>query len=449
MRIIIVGGGQVGYALCSALSADHDVFVVDGDPEVASRFAQVDTQFVQGSGTNPDVLRQAQAENCDLFIACTLLDEVNIVACSIGSQLGAHDTVCFVSKQDFVRPPGGADSLREHFGINRVIWPEAQLAAAIERIIMAPGAVDAGVFAGGKVRFLEFKLEADSPFVDRAVAEADLPYGVVAIAVKKGDSTLIPHGSTRLSAGDKVALMGTDTAMESLRPRLSPGATASASQVVTIIGGGDVGHRLAQRLDAAADIQLTVIERDRTRGELLAASLSQSLVLQGDGTDLQLLESEEIGRSDVMVSVIDNDERNLLASLLGRQLGVRQVITRVSKPSNLRLFELVGIDVALSARGTAVASVVHQITGGRSSLLAVLEQGQAKVIELIVPPGYPEVTLKEVNTPAESIVGVILRGDDAIVPRGTDQLLPGDRLLVCCTESAAVSVRDTFSTVPS
>ena len=388
-------------------------------------------------------------ERCDLFIACTLLDEVNIVACSIGDQLGARDTVCFVSKQDFVQPPGGADSLREHFGINRVIWPEAQLAAAIERIIMAPGAIDAGAFAGGKVRLLEFKLEVDSPFVDKVVAEAGLPYGVLAIAMKKGDATLIPRGSTRLSAGNKVALMGTELAMDELLPRLFPEAKTSASHVVTIIGGGDVGHRLAQRLDAAPNIQLTVIEREKAQGELLAASLSRSLVLQGDGTDLQLLESEEIGRSDVMVSVIDNDERNLLASLLGRQLGVRKVITRVSKPSNLRLFELVGIDVALSARGAAVASVVHQITGGRSSLLAVLEQGQAQVIELIVPHGYPEVTLKEVNTPAESIVGVILRGDDAIVPSGADRVSPGDRLLVCCTESAAVSVRDTFSTVPS
>ena len=145
-----------------------------------------------------------------------------------------------------------------------------------------------------------------------------------------------------------------------------------------------------------------------------------------------------------MVSVIDNDERNLLACLVGRQLGVRQVITRVSKPSNLRLFELVGIDVALSARDAAVASVVHQIDGGRSSLLAVLEQGQARVIELVVPPDHPEAALMDLNTPVDSIVAAILRGDDVIVPSGADRILHGDRLLVCCTEAAARAVRDTF-----
>lgn len=423
--------------------------MVDSDADVAGRFALVESQFVQGSGTNPEVLRLAEAESCDLFIACTGLDEVNIVACSIGSQLGAHETVCFVSKQDFIRPPGGADSLREHFGINRVIWPEAQLAAAIERIIMAPGAIDAGVFADGKVRLLEFKLQSDSPFVGKLISAAGLPPGVVAVAVKRGESIAIPRGGTRLEAGDKVALMGTGAAMETLGPGLSPEDATNASQVVTIIGGGDVGHRLAQRLDAASNIELRVIERDTSRGELLAASLRRGLVLQGDGTDLQLLESEEIGRSDVMVSVIDNDERNLLACLLGRQLGVSQVITRVSKPSNLRLFELVGIDVALSARGAAVASVVHQIDGGRSSLLAVLEQGQARVMELVVPAGLPTTPLKDLNTPTDSIVAAILRGDDVIVPSGTDRILHGDHLLVCCTEAAARSVRDTFAPVSS
>ena len=314
---------------------------------------------------------------------------------------------------------------------------------------MAPDAIDAGVFADGKVRLLEFKLRPDSPFVDKSVAEASLPTGVVAVAVKRGDALTIPRGGTRFEAGDKVALMGAGDAMEALRPRLSPDGARTKSQVVTIIGGGDVGYRLAQRLDAASNIELRVIERDQSRGELLAASLRRGLVLQGDGTDIELLESEEIGRSDVMVSVIDNDERNLLACLVGRQLGVRKVITRVSKPPNLRLFELVGIDVALSARGAAVASVVHQIDGGRSSLLAVLEQGQARVIELVVPPDQPESALMDLNTPTESIVAAILRGDEVIVPRGTDRILSGDRLLVCCTEAASRSVRDTFIPVSS
>ena len=218
--------------------------------------------------------------------------------------------------------------------------------------------------------------------------------------------------------------------------------------MVTIIGGGDVGLRLAQHLESAPGVQLCVVEHDHARGEMLAATLGKTLILEGDGTDLSLLESEEIGRSDVLVSVINNDERNLLACLIGRQLGVGSVITRVSTPANLRLFELVGIDVALSARGAAVASVVHQIDGGRSSLLAVLEEGQAKVIEVTVPDRFRETALRDIGMPNEAIVGSIVRGSEVIVPRGEDSIQPGDHLLVCATGTSAEEIRELFTARP-
>ena len=233
--------------------------------------------------------------------------------------------------------------------------------------------------------------------------------------------------------------------MQLVQPLVTGDAASRSTQLVTIIGGGDVGFRLAQLLDKNPRIELRVIERDTRRGELLAATLRRALVLNGDGTDLELLESEEIGRSDVLVSVIDNDERNLFASLLGRQLGVRKIITRVSRMANLRLFERVGIDVALSARGAAVASLVHQIQGGRANLLAVLEEGQATVVELIVPANYRARPLLEIGAPSQSIVGAILRGDEVIVPRGSDELRPNDRLLVFATEHSVARVRDYFA----
>jgi trk system potassium uptake protein TrkA len=192
-------------------------------------------------------------------------------------------------------------------------------------------------------------------------------------------------------------------------------------------------------------VQLRIIERDQARGEMLAARLENALVLNGDGTDLALLESEDIGRSDVLISVIDNDEKNLLTSLLGRQLGVRRLITRVSKPANLRLFERVGVDVAISARGAAVASVLHQIEGGQASLLAVLEEGEGRILQLEVPPAYDSHTLKDLGLPRDSIVAAILRNERAIVPRGTDALRSGDRLIVFSTRAAADQVRTFFS----
>ena len=125
MHVIIIGGGDIGYALAKALALEHDVSVVDANPARGGRFGHLDVEFIHGSGTNPEVLRQAGVERNDLLIAATRLDEVNIVACSIASQLGSGRTICFVTKEDFLRPPGGVDSLREHFGIGQVVWPEA------------------------------------------------------------------------------------------------------------------------------------------------------------------------------------------------------------------------------------------------------------------------------------------------------------------------------------
>jgi trk system potassium uptake protein TrkA len=188
-----------------------------------------------------------------------------------------------------------------------------------------------------------------------------------------------------------------------------------------------------------------LIERDPNRGQAIAARLKRGLVLQGDGTDLELLQGEDVGHCDVLVSVIDNDERNLFASLLARQIGVRRVITRVSRAANLRLFERVGIDVAISARGAAVASVLHHIQGGATRLLAVVEQGAGRILELDVPATYTPRALSDLAAPVNSIVGAIVRGSRALVPRGADRIEPGDRLIVFTTYAGADRVRDYFT----
>jgi trk system potassium uptake protein len=443
MRIIVIGGGEVGYGLSQALAARHEVIVIDHAPAAGDRFESLDVEFLMGSGTSAELLKRAGIDTANVFIACTGLDEVNIVACGMANQLGSPQTVCFVSREDFLSLSGQREELAL-FGINRVVWPEAQLAEDIERLVASPGAIDAETFEGGAVRLLEYRLETGSPLTDGTLTALNLPSGSLVAAVRRGDHFFIPRGDTHLTPGDKVIVMGTPEAMAEVQRRVSP-AAAGDRQVVTIVGGGDVGLRLAERLDSLRHVQLRIIERDQARGEMLAARLENALVLNGDGTDLALLESEDIGRSDVLISVIDNDEKNLLTSLLGRQLGVRRLITRVSKPANLRLFERVGVDVAISARGAAVASVLHQIEGGQASLLAVLEEGEGRILQLEVPPAYDSHTLKDLGLPRDSIVAAILRNERAIVPRGTDALRSGDRLIVFSTRAAADQVRTFFS----
>ena len=445
MRVIVVGGGEIGFALAQSLStSDHEVFVIDHLPEVGARFEPLNVQFVVGTGTSAEILEHAAIQRADVLVACTGLDEVNIVSCAIARQLGAPRTFCFVSREDFVELQDHQGLA--HFGIDRVVWPEAQLAADIERIIGVPGALDAEAFAEGAVQLVEYRLEAESSIPGRRIADLHLPHGSLIVAVRRGDSVFIPRGDSELQVGDRAVIMGTPEALQEVRRRLTS-VTESRRQRVTIIGGGDVGLRLAERLERSGSFEGIIIERNEARGAMLAARRRRTLVLTGDGTDLELLESEDIARSDVLVSVIDNDERNLFASLLGRQLGIRRIITRVGRHANLRLFERVGIDVAISARGAAVASVLHQIRGGSTRLLAVVEQGAGRVLELDVPAGYTPRTLRELAAPLNSIVGAIVRGSQAIVPRGTDRIQPGDRLIVFTTYGEADRVRDYFTNV--
>ena len=444
MRVVIVGGGEIGFALAQGLSTHNEVFVVDHKSEIADRFEPLDVQFVLGTGTSREALGRARADRADVFVACTGLDEVNIVSCAVARQLANPRTICFVSREDFL--PSGEGRGLAGFGIDRVVWPEEQLAEEIERIIRVPGALDAETFADGAIRLVEYRLEPDSPFIGR-IGDLHLPQNSLIVAVRRGDDFFIPRGGSVLEARDKILVMGGPDALRDVRHRMT-GAAEPDRQRVTIIGGGDVGLQLAERLERSLEgIELTLIERDLARGEFIASRLKHTLVLNGDGTDLELLESEDVGRSDVLVGVIDNDEKNLLSSLLARQLGVRRIITRVSRRTNLRLFERVGIDIAISARGAAVASVLHQIQGDPTRLLAVVEEGAGRILELDVPAAYSPRVLRDLAPPLNSIIGAIVRQSRAFVPRGTDRVEPGDRLIVFTTYAAADQVRDYFTRV--
>jgi trk/ktr system potassium uptake protein len=443
MQIVIVGGGEIGLGLSRTLAPRHDVVVVDHAAVIADRFAALDVQVLIGNGTNPDILQQAGVATCDFLIAATGMDEVNVLAALIARRIGSPKTICLTSRADLLQPFGGRDLLREHVGVDRVVWPEGELAENIGRIVAVPGALDAETFAQGRVALLEYRLEAGSPLLASPLASVALPPGVLIVAKRRDDRVVIPDGTTRLQAGDKVFVMGLAAAVAEARRLFH--ARAPTHQRVTIIGGGDVGLLLAQRLDANPDVDVCVIERDHARGEVIAARLRRAMVLNGDGTDVELLQSEDVGGSDVAVSVVDCDERNLLTSLLCRQLGVRRVIARVTRPANLRLFERMGVDVALSARGAAIAAIAHHIEGGPWSLLAVLEEGQAQVIEVPVPAGYPPTPLRAIAGLQGAIVGAVLRDDAVVVPGGDEAIRGGDRLLIVTTGCDAEALRRQFS----
>lgn len=443
MRIIIAGGGEIGYQLASRLTRDHDVVVVVQEAEALNRFERLDLQATDGNPTHPDTLRRLGLSAGDTFIACSESDEANIIACLGAKRLGGPRTFCFVTKEEYYRSLCGDEGTGSLIDIDQVIWPQQMLAEEIARVVLVPRAIDVEFFAGGRVLLLEYRLRENSPLVGRPLSQLKLPTGVLAVAVSDGERLAIPSGQTVFRGGQKVVFMGEDRALLKLQHGFIPDADQKIRDV-TVIGGGTVGLTLAKLLLQREKLNLKIIEISSRRCERLAAELPSALILNGDGTDLELFEAEQLHRSDVLVSVTTNDEKNLLATLLAKQLQVPKIITRVDRPGNLRLFESVGIDVPLNMRFTAVETVLNSLRRTDVQLRATVEHGKADVLELVVPDSFAETSLKEMPTIEGAIIGAIVRRQEVIVPHGEDVVRPGDRLFVFSMDEAADKVRNYF-----
>ena len=438
MNVVIVGGGEIGYLIAESLHRSHGVTVVDQDLGREEAFSHLDVQFIQGNGTDPDDLRNAGVQHAKAFIACTDNDDINVLACLAAKGLGARQTLAFVSRQRYIdafKREGAFESVG--LLIDRVLWPQRLLARQIADIVRVPRAVDSAQFADGRIALLEYALRQGDPFLNEPLATLDLPEGVLAVGTIRGEQFSIPTGLTVFEPGDRVVFMGTTERMRAVQRMFAP---TMRSQKVVIVGGGNVGFMVAEYLEPF-HYDITVIEEDDERCEKLAQWLPNVLVLKGDGTDLDLLEQERVEDADVMVAVTDDDGRNLLVSLLAKQLGIPKVITRVGRPRNRRAFMRVGIDSPLTPRAVAVQEVLNWLKLDEVEHLATIED-YAEVTEAVYPANGGGGRVMDLNTPDTMLIGAIERGRKVIVPNGTTVVEPGDHLFLVTTPGEVDAVED-------
>lgn len=441
MRIVIGGRDEVARRLGETLAGKHEVVFVVAS-EAAQSFDHIDALVVRGDLDTSEALEKAGIASCDTFVACSRYDERNIVACLIARRLGAKRTICFMFQRARLTRADDAQ-VAESIGIDMVVRPGLQLAHEIVRIVTVPGALDVQLFAGGRVRLLQHSVEDGAPITRAAIRDIRLPEGVVLVMGRRADQMFIPKGDTRFAAGDRVTAMGTARGLD----RLTSGFLWSEGRGVdvrsaTIVGGGTVGLAVARGLSAER-WRVRVIEADRQRAERIAP-LVDGFVIHGDGSDLGLLEQEQVQDDSVLVAVTSNDEKNLLVSLVAKSLGIPRIVTRAESLANERLFEHVGIDVVRSARGAAIDSVLRTLDSGRRELLAELEHGDAEVLDLVIPEDVAPVQLANIHQPVFAIIGAIVRGTEVIIPTGRDTLKPGDHILVFCRSEEEEAVRELF-----
>ena len=443
MKIIIYGATEVGCLLATEFFEDHDITIIDREENRTEQFDKLDISFVQGNASDLEVLKCAEIRSADIFIACTPLDEVNIVACLAAKRYGKVRTICFVSKEEYKNTltyEKNDDYFTDVF-IDYIIWPEELLTQEIFRIVTVAHALDVENFADGKARLLEYKVKENLSIVGQKIKDVGFTQDTLIVGITRNGQLFIPNGETEIQIDDKLIFMGTSHSLDILAGTFFHENEYVKS--VAIIGGGNVGLMLAKSLESMK-IKTKIIEKNLDRCHCMSEELSNTLILNGDGTDLKLLDEEDIGSCDVVISVTNNDERNLLCSLLAKQLGVKRVIARVSKVLNIPLFEKVGIDIAISAKNSALNEVRNNLQENDVDILATVEQGQGEVLEIGVLPEFNGKKVMELRFPCRAIIGVIERKKTVIIPTGLTEIKAGDVLIIFTKAEDAQAIKEFF-----
>lgn len=427
MKIVILGAGQVGSTLAESLASEqNDITVVDIDP-VPLRDLQdrLDLRTVHGSASHPETLIESGIEDADMLIAVTQSDEINLVACRIAAQLYNVPTKIariraggFLSRPELMQEGG--------FNVDHAICPEAVLTDYIKRLIEFPEALQVLEFGHGRVTMVVVRAIKGGLLVGHPLK--DLPRhipGVDArvVAIFRGDQSIIPDGDTVILHGDEVfCLASTDEirhVMRELRKMDKP------VKRVMIAGGGNIGIRLAQALEG--EYQVKIIERYKQRAEVLANQLHSALVLQGDATDEELLESEHIEDMDLFLALTNDDENNIMSALLARRMGARRVVSLINRRAYADLLQSGQIDIALSPAQATLGKLLQHIR--RADVVAVhsLRRGAAEALELVAHGDAKSSKvigkrIEEINLPRDATIGAIVRAqtgaqlDDADAP---------------------------------
>ncbi len=445
MNILIYGATELGYMVALRLYQEHSITLVADIERLPDRFNNLDLSFVSGNGADVDTLEQAEIHRNDLFIACARLDEANIVACWTVKKIVDIETICFVRTMELYRTLVSPKQNRyqTRYDIDTVIWPEQLLTQDIFRIISVPDAIDVEYFAEGRAKLFEYRIKEDSLLRDKRVMDCAFPGDVLIVGITRDHNLFIPDGSTTIQVDDKVIFMGTGPALDKLAANIFQASNRIKTAV--LIGGGSVGFMLAQMLEQAG-IKVKLIEQNQGRCNFLADNLKKSLILHGDGTDLELLEGESIGDADVTVSITNNDEKNLLCSLLVKQLGrEKRIITRVSNTRTAQLFERVGVDVVVSPRESALTELLNRVQARDVDILALVEGGQGEVLLVTLPPDFEDTRVIDLNFEAQAIIGIVKRGRRLLIPRGDTVLKAGDQLKIFTMAEDAEAVKTLFA----
>lgn len=451
MRIVIMGGGRVGFVIADQLTKEgHDIVLVDNDKEVVQQLSDsLDIMVMCGNGAALDVQRAADVAHSDLLIAVTPSDELNMVCCVLAKKLGCPNTICRVRNPEYSEQ---AYLMSQEMGLSMIINPEWMAAREMFRLMQIPGFLKRDSFAKGRVEIVELIIKEGSPFAGATLMELPkrLNLRILVCAIERDGEALIPSGNVRLQIDDKIYVSAATAELAKLMETI--GQRERKTKNAMLIGGGRTARYLAEML-IKTGTRVKIIEKQRDVCLALAEQLPKATVVHGNGASQALLRAENIELMDTVVTMTDIDEQNLILSLFADHVGVRQIITKVDSTEHNELLHGKGFDCVLNPKPICAQAIIHYVRcmqntdGSTVQTVHYLVDGKVEALEfrVVEEAAYLHKPLRELKLKEGLLIACINRLGETLIPSGNDTIEIDDTVVVVSKANHHIAnLRDMF-----
>lgn len=452
MKVIVCGAGQVGANIARHLATENNhVTVIDQSPELVRKISDtLDVQGMVGHASHPGVLEKAGAEDADLLIAVTYADEVNMVACQVAHSLFNVPTkIARVRHQNYLQPIWADLFSRENMPIDHIISPEIEVARAISHRLQAPGAFDMIPLADGKVRVIGVRTDERCPLLDTPLRQLTNLFPnlhIHIVGIIRDGQTIVPSGDDQLLAGDEVYFVSESSHVS--RAMASFGHEEIEARRVVIVGAGNIGLFLAQEIEKNhPGVTVRMIEANEERARFAAPALNRTVVIHGNALDLDILEEANVGTSETIITVTNDDKVNILAALLAKRSGCARAIALMNETAFEPLVTSLGVDVVVNPRAMTVSTILQHVRRGRIRSVHALREGVGEVVEAeaLETSSVVGAPLRDIDLDKGIIIGAIIRGGDVVLPRGDTVIQVNDNVILFAAARAVKKVEKLFA----
>ena len=452
MKVLVCGAGEVGFSIARHLAMENnDVTVVDQSPELVQRVSEtLDVKGVVGHASRPDVLERAGVEDAYMIIAVTFADEVNMVACQIAHSLFDVPTkIARVRHRSYLQPVWANLFSRDHMPIDVIISPELEVARAVTRRLKVPGAFEMIHLVDDKVRLVGVRCEDTCPLINTPIRQLTQLFPdlhTVIVGLMRDATPIFPTADDEMMLGDEVYFVVESNQLG--RAMTAFGHEETEARRLVILGGGNIGLFLAQEIEKEYSwVNAKIIESDAERAEIVAGQLERTVVINGDVLDSDILEEANVAATETVVAVTNEDETNILSSLLAKRYGCKRAITLINKSAYESLISSLGVDVVVSPRNITVSTILQHVRRGRIHSVHTLREGFGELIEAEALETSPlvGVPIKDANLPPGVMLGAIVRDGHVISPGGSTVVQPKDRVVLFAATESVRKVEEMFS----